>query len=138
MVLSVHARWFPVALAGALFALVCGPVAVEAEEKIASPAEARLKNDVSFLADDARDGRAPGTNGIEAAADYIAAAFKDAGLKPAQGAQGYFQPFTISGIPVLKETTELVMSGPDGKEVRAAANLSHEYEPPAQAVGEAK
>jgi hypothetical protein len=104
-----------------LLALARGTVPVVAEERVASPAEARLKNDVSFLADDARDGRAPGTNGIEAAADYIAAAFKDAGLKPAPGAQGYFQPFTISGVPILKESPELVLSGPDGKEVRAAA-----------------
>jgi hypothetical protein len=119
MVSSGLARRSRAFLAGTLFLLACGPAAVEAEEKITSPAEARLKNDVSFLADDARDGRAPGTRGIEASADYIAAAFKDAGLKPAQGAQGYFQPFTISGIPVLKAGPELVASGPEGKEVKA-------------------
>ena len=62
-----------------------------------SPADERLKSDVTYLAADERDGRAPGTKGIEAAADYIADVFKEAGLKPAPGAQGYFQPFTISG-----------------------------------------
>ena len=71
--------------------------AVPASARVLNAAESRLKADVAFLADDAREGRAPGTPGIEAAADYIAAAFKEAGLKPAPGAEGYFQPFTISG-----------------------------------------
>src|SRR5919112_54463 len=62
-----------------------------------SPVAARLKADVSYLADDAREGRGPGTKGIEAAADHIAAAFKEAGLKPARGSDDYFQPFTIAG-----------------------------------------
>jgi hypothetical protein len=123
----VSPRWFLVTLAGALLALAHGPLPAEAEERIASPAEARLKNDVSFLADDARDGRAPGTKGIEASADYIAAAFKDAGLKPARGAQGFFQPFTISGVPFLKEGPELLVSGPEGKEVKAA--LKSDFSP---------
>ena len=70
-------------------------------ERIVGPAEARLRGDVTFLADDAREGRAPGTTGIEAAADYIAAGFKEAGLKPAPGLDGYFQPFTLSGNPTL-------------------------------------
>ena len=34
-----------------------------------SLAETRMKADVSFLAADAREGRAPGTKGIEASAD---------------------------------------------------------------------
>ena len=61
-----------------------------------TPAEGRMKSDVTFLAADAQEGRAPGTKGIEASADYIASVFKKAGLKPAPGADGYFQPFFIS------------------------------------------
>ena len=57
----------------------------------------RLKADVTFLAADAQEGRGVGTKGIEASADHIAAAFAAAGLKPAPGADGYFQPFTIQG-----------------------------------------
>lgn len=109
----VRTRWFRVALAGAVLALVRGPV--RAEEQSPSPAEVRLKSDVSFLADDAREGRAPGTAGIEAAADYIAAAFRGAGLKPAAGAPGYFQPFTVGGHPKLTEAPEMVLSGPEGE-----------------------
>jgi len=86
-----------------------------AEDRSPSSAEIRLRGDVSFLADDQREGRAPGTSGIEAAADYLATAFKDLGLKPAPGAQEYFQPFTISGFPTLGKEQELSLEGPDGK-----------------------
>ncbi|HZW29440.1 MAG TPA: hypothetical protein VFF52_01970, partial [Isosphaeraceae bacterium] len=57
-----------------------------ASRAAASAAEARLKEDVTFLAADAREGRGPGTQGIEAAAEYIAGVFKAAGLKAAPGA----------------------------------------------------
>ncbi len=76
--------------------------------------EERLKGDVSFLASDARDGRAPGTKGIEDAADYIADVFKGASLKPAPGADGYFQPFSISGRPKLGPNPSLAVEGPGG------------------------
>jgi hypothetical protein len=88
------------------------PGSLRAAEGIALPAEARLRGDVTFLADDARDGRAPGTAGIEAAAEYIAAGFKEAGLKPAAGLDGYFQPFTLTGNPELGPEPTLSVRGP--------------------------
>jgi hypothetical protein len=97
------------------------PTGLPAAEKIASPAEARLRTDVTFLADDAREGRAPGSPGIEAAAEYIAAAFKEAGLKPAPGLEGYFQPFTLSSNPTLGRDLALSLSGPEGTTVKAEA-----------------
>ncbi|MDR3632445.1 MAG: M28 family peptidase [Isosphaeraceae bacterium] len=90
-----------------------------AAEHIASPAEARLKADVAFLADDAQEGREPGTKGIEAAADYIARAFEQAGLKPAPGAKGYFQPFSLGGSPSLGYPLNLAFAGPDGSAIKA-------------------
>ncbi len=84
-----------------------------------SPAVERLKWDVTYLAADERDGRAPGTKGIEAAADYIAHVFGEAGLKPAPGAQGFFQPFTIKGRAKLGDPQKLAFSGPDGKALDA-------------------
>jgi hypothetical protein len=84
-----------------------------------SPAEIRLKSDVAFLADDAREGRSPGSTGIEAAAVYISAVFKEAGLKPAPGAEGYFQPFKIGGQAKLGATPELVFKGPDELKIAA-------------------
>jgi hypothetical protein len=86
-----------------------------ASARILNAAESRLKADVGFLAADAREGRAPGTPGIEAAAAYIAGAFNTAGLKTAPGADGYFQPFTIHGQAKLGKAPSLAFSGPDGK-----------------------
>ena len=83
-----------------------------------TPAEERLKADVTYLADDAREGRSPGSKGIEAAADYIADAFRSAGLKPAPGANGYFQHFPISGSPALEGDPLLELVGPNGKEFK--------------------
>jgi len=74
-----------------LFAALAVPAALSFADDYVSPGQARLKADVYYLADDAREGRGPGSKGIDAAADYIAASFKEAGLKPAPGADRYFQ-----------------------------------------------
>ena len=83
-----------------------------------TPAESRLRSDVTFLAADAQEGRPPGTKGIEAAAEYIADIFKTAGLKPAPGAPDFFQAFTIGGQPVLGHHQELAFAGPDGNALK--------------------
>jgi len=84
-----------------------------------SPAEARLKHDVTFLAHDDQEGRAPGTEGIEAAADFIAKRFEELGLKTAPGAAGYFQRFSITGQPRLGEPTELVVQASADETLKA-------------------
>lgn len=53
-----------------------------------------LEKDITFLADDALEGRAIGTPGEEKAANYIAEEFEKIGLIP-KGTDGYFQPFTV-------------------------------------------
>ena len=78
-------------------------------------AEVRLKADVTYLAADAREGRPPGSKGIEASADYIAGLFKQLGLSTAPGAEGYFQTFSIPGRPRLAEPIELAALTPHGK-----------------------
>ncbi len=90
---------------------------------ILTPAAERLKADVTYLAADVRDGRAPGTSGIEAAADFIADTFKKAGLKPAAGANGYFQRFAISGSPTLGPDQTLAFSGPGGTELKGSPKI---------------
>ena len=95
------------------------PAGSAASSLCLSPAESRLKADVSFLAADAREGRAPGTKGIEASAEYIAEAFKQLGLRPAPGADGYFQKFSVGGRPRLGEPLELAVTGPGGKVLKA-------------------
>ncbi len=63
----------------------------------AAPAEreARLRQDASWLADDAREGRGVGSAGLEASARYIADAFAAAGLEPAGEGGSWFQPFQV-------------------------------------------
>ncbi len=110
------------ALAGV--AGLLGPMVAPAlgEGPFVGPSEARLKRDVTFLAADAQEGRAPGTKGIEASADYIASAFKEAGLRSATGADGYFQPFTIRAEPVLTEPPRLAFVGPEGREIKPGSD----------------
>ena len=56
--------------------------------------ENKIKEDVSFLADDKLEGRQTGTPGEKAAATYIADRFKEIGLEP-KGTNGYFQEFSF-------------------------------------------
>ena len=53
-----------------------------------------IKDDVTFLSDDALEGRQTGTEGEKAAADYIAKRFENLGLET-KGTNGYFQNFTF-------------------------------------------
>jgi hypothetical protein len=57
-----------------------------------------------------------GTDGIQRAARYIAAAFEQAGLSPAPGVDGYFQPFTFtSGVRLVEDGIRLsIRDGGDG------------------------
>jgi len=60
-----------------------------------------LRAHLEFLADDALEGRAPGTRGGELAAKYIAAQFKRLGLEPAGDSGTYFQR-----VPIIALTPE--------------------------------
>lgn len=51
----------------------------------------RMMDDIRYLADEELEGRAPGTPGIQKAADYIADRFAEAGLTPAGDNGTYFQ-----------------------------------------------
>lgn len=65
----------------------------------------RLRAHVAFLASDELEGRGLGTAGIESAAEYIAAAFREAGLQPGGDDGTYFQTWTESGGPEGRELT---------------------------------
>jgi hypothetical protein len=78
-------------------------------------AVARMRADLTLLASDECEGRGPGTVGIDKAADFIAAAFRTAGLiGPAQDG-GYFQPFQVRGNPTLAPGAAVALMGPDGE-----------------------
>lgn len=57
---------------------------------------AALKKHVYYLASDKLKGRSPGTPGEEAAAKYIAAAWKKTGLKPGGENGTWYKPFTFT------------------------------------------
>ncbi|MFQ5963680.1 MAG: M20/M25/M40 family metallo-hydrolase [Candidatus Scalinduaceae bacterium] len=57
--------------------------------------EARMLQDIEYLASDELEGRGLGTPGLDKAADYIAKQFSDAGLKPCgDQPNDYFQTWT--------------------------------------------
>ena len=56
---------------------------------------AQIRKHIEFLASDDLEGRGTASLGEVRAANYIASAFREIGLKPA-GTNGYFQPFQIS------------------------------------------
>src|SRR5918999_2057455 len=51
---------------------------------------------VKFLASEALEGRGNGSSGLETAAEYIAARFRDAGLEPAGDGGTFFQRFEMT------------------------------------------
>jgi len=57
----------------------------------------RLKADVEWLADSAREGRGIGTRGLDESANYVADAFRRIGLKPLRPSGDYFQNFAVNG-----------------------------------------
>lgn len=70
----------------------------------------RAKADVVWLADPAREGRAVGTKGLEAAAAWIEARMKALGLAPA-GTDGYRQSFEAPVGAQLGQGNTLVLGG---------------------------
>ncbi|VTR99164.1 M28 family peptidase [Tuwongella immobilis] len=74
-----------------------------------------MKKDLTYLAGDECEGRGVETQGINKAADYIAAKFKDLGLKPGGVDGTYFQPFPIAGNTVLGKTNTLTVRSPKGE-----------------------
>jgi len=57
--------------------------------------ENKIKEDVTFLADDKLEGRQTGTEGEKAAADYLTKRFKELDLQP-KGTEGYLQAFSFT------------------------------------------
>jgi hypothetical protein len=104
------------ALAAVVAALVGARAAAE------DAVEARMRKDITFLASDECEGRGVTTKGIQLAAEFIAAEFKKAGLKPGGPDGSYFQPFSISGRGNLEPPTLLRLRGPQGQEVELKLN----------------
>src|SRR5262245_38384472 len=78
-----------------------------AQDGAANPAQAWWAH-VQFLADDKMAGRDTGSPEHRNAADYVAAAFKRAGLKPA-GTKGYLQPVNFVSRRVLENECSMAL-----------------------------
>ncbi|MDX1631985.1 MAG: M28 family peptidase, partial [Thermoanaerobaculia bacterium] len=70
----------------------------------------RFLADVRWLADDARQGRGAGTEGLERAADWLEARFRDLGLEPGYGGE-YRQALEIPTAVQVEDGTRLVLDG---------------------------
>lgn len=91
--------------------VVAGPTVV-AEEGAA--AMARVAADLSYLASEELEGRGPGTQGRQLAAEYIRDEFQQMGLKSGVEDGSYFQPFEIPlDTEVIADQTRLVLHSPE-------------------------
>ena len=70
----------------------------------------RIRDDITWLADPAREGRGVGTKGLAAAGAYLEKRFKELRLEPA-GARGYRQPFPVVTSVKARPTTQLAVGG---------------------------
>ncbi|RAJ97980.1 Zn-dependent M28 family amino/carboxypeptidase [Larkinella arboricola] len=97
-----------------------------AQDKSDIPAEARaaaqsvkpeaIKAHMRFLADDAMEGRKPGTRGYRLAANYVISQFEALGLQPAGDGQTYLQKVPLRQWRVQEEGSSLAFIGKNGKE----------------------
>jgi peptidase M28-like protein/PA domain-containing protein len=72
----------------------------------------RILAHIRFLASDDLQGRANGSPGLEKAGDYIATAFKEAGLRPAGQDGAWFQPFElVAGVTAGDDNALVIRAG---------------------------
>lgn len=100
---------------------------VEAQETIAAENQEavdlgvdpmrQVREDLRYLASEELTGRGPGTPGLDLAADYIASAFRDAGLETNRFAGQPFQPFQIKlGVKATSSEENYVQLLRDGEQ----------------------
>ncbi|WP_370336396.1 M28 family peptidase [Parvularcula marina] len=72
----------------------------------------RFRNDLTTLAGDEYEGREAGTPGYDKAVDYVVAAYKEIGLKPA-GDDGYLQQVPLRKEKTVVEASVVELAGAD-------------------------
>ncbi len=73
---------------------------------------AQMKADLFYLAGDECEGRGLRTNGLNKAADRVAATFKAAGLKSGAADGTYFQPFVVKESYLTDGAQKVALAGP--------------------------
>ncbi len=71
----------------------------------------RFRDDVSWLADDAREGRGIGTAGLQEASRWLAERFREAGLSPAGEDGGWFESFDVPVAVEARSGTAVAIDG---------------------------
>ena len=114
------------------------PSALEGGEKdgktIDQPLRDRLRQSVEWLASPDREGRGPGTRGIEQAGEWVSRQLAAIGLDTRAAGGGPFQPFTMTLEATLgpreANTAEIVgPPGPDGMPQVVPLELGRDYTP---------
>ena len=82
----------------------------------------RIKADLEFLADDALEGRDTGSRGYRIAANYVAATFKQLGLKPGGEDGTYFQEVPFQKAKLDIESAKISIRNADGETVLTAGD----------------
>jgi Zn-dependent M28 family amino/carboxypeptidase len=91
-----------------------GPPLPDGAERAAETLDrAAFEGVIRTLADDAMEGRGPGSPGDQRARDYLAGLFRDAGLEPGGESGTWMQPFDIVGMSTDVPAT-WSFSSPDG------------------------
>ena len=92
------------------------------EENFPVFSEDRIKADLEFLADDALEGRDTGSRGYRVAANYVAATFKQLGLKPGGNNGSYFQEVPFQKAKLDIDSAKIVIRNADGETVLTAGD----------------
>ncbi|HKQ46459.1 MAG TPA: M28 family peptidase [Phycisphaerae bacterium] len=90
--------------------------------------QAAYEKNVAHLASDDLEGRGTGQEGIDKAAEYIAAWFEKCGVEPAGDKETYFQNFTLKLSNRIGPGTRLAI-GVRGRTSRKPAKLNEEFTP---------
>src|SRR5436305_6274012 len=109
------------------------PATVPPDPPSPTAAAERFRDDVHWLADDAREGRGIGTAGLDQAKKGIAGRFASLGLEPA-GADGWLESFDV---PVAVEVRPGTGVRLDGAAIAADAFRPNSFSASGEAAGEA-
>ncbi len=106
------------AVVAAWGAAACGSPPSAAATAIADPVvimPAAIEAHIRYLADDLLEGREAGTRGYDLAAGYVAAQFRQIGLRPAGNDGGYFQAVPLEAHWVVRDGARLIVRAQGGR-----------------------
>jgi hypothetical protein len=91
-------------------------IPADAQTAVQSVRPEAIRAHMRFLADDAMEGRKPGTRGFRLAANYVISQFEALGLQPAGDQQTYLQKVPLRNWRVNEEGSSLTLIDKNGKE----------------------